>query len=116
MHFFIFHLNFQLNGATYNATTTLSAGGVARNLAEGIFKLHGSVSFVSAFGNDSNGEFLRKTLPPSAAISSRICNDVSTASCAIILDKSGDSKIHVGDMNIHREITPEWVSVRSGKI
>lgn len=102
----------QLKGATYNAKTSLSAGGVARNLAEGLFKLNGSVSLISAFGNDSNGEFLRKTLPQSATAWSKISNDVSTASCAIILDKSGECKLHVGDMNIHREITPELVSVK----
>jgi sugar/nucleoside kinase (ribokinase family) len=102
-----------LIGATYKAKTTLSAGGVGRNLADGLYKLNGSVSLISAFGNDSNGEYLRKSLPPDATTSSAISNDVATASCAIILDKNGDSQLHVGDMNIHREITPELVSMQA---
>ncbi|XP_037931992.1 uncharacterized protein LOC119666786 [Teleopsis dalmanni] len=34
-----------LNGATYQIQTKQSAGGVGRNLAEGIFKLHGEANF-----------------------------------------------------------------------
>lgn len=102
----------QLNGATFNAKTTLTPGGVGRNLAEGLYKLNGSVSFISAFGNDSNGEYLRKSLPPDATANScKISNDVASSSCAIILDKNGDCKLHVGDLNIHRLITPEVVSI-----
>ncbi|XP_070497222.1 uncharacterized protein [Chironomus tepperi] len=99
----------ELNGATYKAKTTFSPGGVARNIAEGLYKLNGSVSLISAFGDDQNGEVLRKTLPSEATESSQISSTFATASCAVILDKVRDCKIYVGDMDIHSEITPELI-------
>jgi len=82
---------------------------VARNIAEGLYKLNGSVSLISAFGDDQNGEVLRKTLPSEATQSCQVSSMFATASCAVILDKVRDCKIYVGDMDIHREITPELV-------
>lgn len=99
----------QLNGATYKSETKFSGGGVGRNLAEGLQKLHGSVSLISAFGNDQNGEFLRKTLPIKATLGSKVVNEKHTANCAVILDRIGDCKLVVGDMSIHEEITPDLV-------
>lgn len=93
----------------YLGETKFSAGGVARNVAEGLQKLNGAVSLISAFGSDQNGDFLRKTLSTSDTTGSVISDTHPTANCAIILDKSGDCKLCVGDMTIHREITPELV-------
>lgn len=45
-------LSFQLDGATYHAKQDTSAGGVARNIAEGIYKIYGNVNLISAVGND----------------------------------------------------------------
>jgi pseudouridine kinase len=100
-----------LNGATYKAETTLTAGGVARNIAEDLYKLNGAVSLISAFGNDQNGKILRQTLPAYATACSITCDYKPTASCAIILDSSGVSRLCAGDMNIHQEITPEMVNM-----
>lgn len=102
-------VSLQLNGATYKSETKFSGGGVGRNIAEGLQNLYGNVSFISAFGTDQNGDFLRKTLPAGATRGS-IISDRQTASCAIILDKRGDCKLCVGDMTIHGEITPDLVS------
>lgn len=100
----------QLNGATYKSETKFSGGGVGRNIAEGIQKLNGAVSFISAFGHDQNGEFLRRTLPREATLYSKTSDTSPTANCAVILDKHGECKLCVGDMTIHREITPDLVS------
>lgn len=99
----------QLNGATYKSETKFSGGGVGRNIAEGLEKLNGSVSFISAFGRDQNGEFLRKTLSHIATRGSRISDSYPTANCAVVLDNVGDCKLCVGDMSIHKEITPDLV-------
>lgn len=101
----------QLNGATYKSETKFSGGGVGRNIAEGLHKLHGAVSLISAFGSDQNGEFLRKSLPATATGGSHISDTSPTANCAVILDKQGDCKLLVGDMTIHGEITPDLVRV-----
>lgn len=100
----------QLNGATYKSETKFSGGGVGRNIAEGLDKLNGAVSLISAFGRDQNGDFLRKTLPDESTGGSRISTRSPTANCAVILDKQGDCVLVVGDMTIHREITPDLVS------
>lgn len=100
---------FQLNGATYKSETKFSGGGVGRNIAEGLEKLNGAVSLISAFGRDQNGDFLRKTLSDEATFSSWISDTSPTANCAVILDRHGDCKLVVGDMTIHREITPDLV-------
>lgn len=101
----------QLNGATYKSETKFSGGGVGRNVAEGLHKLYGNVSLVSAFGSDQNGDFLRKTLPANATGGSKVSDTFPTANCAVILDRHGDCKLNVGDMSIHREITPDLVSM-----
>lgn len=103
----------QLNGATYKSETKFSGGGVGRNIAEGLDKLNGAVSLISAFGRDQNGDFLRKTLPDEATGGSRISDTTPTANCAVILDKYGDCKLCVGDMTIHREITPDLVKTEN---
>lgn len=102
----------QLNGATYKSETKFSGGGVGRNIAEGLEKLNGSVSLVSAFGRDQNGEFLRKTLSERATKGSKI-SESPTANCAVVLDNVGDCKLCVGDMTIHQEITPDLVRVKN---
>lgn len=43
---------FQLDGATYHSTLKTSAGGVGRNIAEGLSKLNGNVQLISKVGND----------------------------------------------------------------
>lgn len=110
MSLFVSFLFLQLIGATYKSETKFSGGGVGRNIAEGLHKLSGAVSLISAFGNDQNGDFLRKTLPAGATGSSRVSDTLPTANCAVILDKHGDCKLCVGDMTIHGEITPDLVS------
>ncbi|CRK98928.1 CLUMA_CG011970, isoform A, partial [Clunio marinus] len=98
-----------LNGATYKSETKFSGGGVGRNIAEGLQKLNGAVMLISAFGNDQNGDFLRKTLPDHATVGSQISDTSPTANCAVILDRSGDCKLCAGDMTIHAEITPDVI-------
>jgi sugar/nucleoside kinase (ribokinase family) len=104
-------LSLQLNGASYKAKYTNTPGGVGRNVAECLYKLNGTVSLISAFGNDQNGECLRKMMPSQMTMHSVISNSHETACFAVILDKNGDSKLHVGDMDIHGKITPDLVSV-----
>lgn len=110
--YFFCLLSFQLNGATYKSETKFSGGGVGRNIAEGLHKLNGAVSLISAFGRDQNGEFLRKILPLDATAGSKLSDTLPTANCAVILDNQGDCKLCCGDMSIHREITPELVRRR----
>lgn len=41
-----------MDGATYSSKTSVCCGGVGRNLAEGVSKILGGATFVSAVGDD----------------------------------------------------------------
>uniref|UniRef100_A0A182JPE5 Carbohydrate kinase PfkB domain-containing protein n=1 Tax=Anopheles christyi TaxID=43041 RepID=A0A182JPE5_9DIPT len=101
---------FQLDGATYHAKQYTSAGGVARNIAEGIYKIYGNVNLISAVGNDQNGTYIRTLLPEHCASSIIPLGNCPTASFSVLLDRKGDCRLVVGDMDAHQAITPDWVS------
>uniref|UniRef100_W8C0I5 Pseudouridine-metabolizing bifunctional protein C1861.05 n=1 Tax=Ceratitis capitata TaxID=7213 RepID=W8C0I5_CERCA len=98
-----------LDGATYRAKPTESAGGVGRNIAEGISKLYGSANFISVVGNDQLGRSLLKMIPGQLKSLVKIDGESSTSLCTIIFDKSGDCKIYLANMEIHDNITPETI-------
>lgn len=50
--YFCFIYILQLDGATYSSKSSACCGGVGRNLAEGIAKIFGGSTFLSAVGND----------------------------------------------------------------
>lgn len=43
----------QLDGATYHSNFKIHGGGVGRNIAEGLSKIHGHVQMISKIGTDS---------------------------------------------------------------
>ncbi|XP_055845813.1 uncharacterized protein LOC129911856 [Episyrphus balteatus] len=101
--------DFKLDGATYDVRVKQTAGGVGRNLAEGIYKLYGSANFISAIGNDELGASLLNLIPePLTADIAKVPNK-STSLCSVIFDKCGDCKIVLGNMEIHRSISPELI-------
>lgn len=94
----------ELNGATYNAAFETFGGGVGRNIAEGISKLYGNVEFISKVGYDGNGDFLIDLLPTNCQRAIEKEPNHQTASCIIILDGMGDSKLILANMDIHKTI------------
>ncbi|KAI9589368.1 pseudouridine-metabolizing bifunctional protein C1861.05 [Glossina fuscipes] len=95
-----------LDGATYHTRVTLTGGGVGRNLAEAIYKLHGQANLISAVGNDQMGESLLQLIPKQLHKCILISQVESTAICAILFDKVGDCKLCMANMQIHEQITP----------
>jgi sugar/nucleoside kinase (ribokinase family) len=98
----------QLDGATYNSHVEISCGGVGRNIAEGIYKMYGASFLISAVGSDLNGRFLQSSFPPGSCILTT--DKYATGNFAVILSSNGDCKLIAGDMNVHREISPDLVS------
>ncbi|XP_055305560.1 uncharacterized protein LOC129570133 [Sitodiplosis mosellana] len=96
----------KLNGATYHSQFKKKCGGgVGRNIAEGLSKLCGSVEFISKIGDDENGDYLLSLLPESVTRHSIERDpEQSTASCVVILDRNGDSKLYLASMDIHKTI------------
>ncbi|XP_031625901.1 pseudouridine-metabolizing bifunctional protein C1861.05 [Contarinia nasturtii] len=100
----------KLDGATYRTKfLPNSGGGVGRNMAEGLCKLHGQVKFISKIGNDKNGEILKSLLSADCQECLEIDAEQSTATCIIVLDKAGDSKITLANMDIHQSIDSSMI-------
>lgn len=102
-----------MDGATYKSVTKHAAGGVGRNIAEGIYKLYGDVNLISAVGSDHFAQVLRQLMP--AALQSNLIVDEKNATslCSVIFDQVGDCKLILGDMDIHDSITPEALLTNS---
>ena len=101
----------QLHGATYKSEMRASPGGVGRNIAEAIQKLHGNVNFLSVVGQDPSNKLIRDSLA-GAGLYLATSTKHSTCNCSVIFDQSGDSRLILGsDMDIFNSITPEFVCV-----
>ncbi|XP_037039125.1 pseudouridine-metabolizing bifunctional protein C1861.05 [Bradysia coprophila] len=105
----------KFNGATYHSKLQTFGGGVGRNIAEAISKLYGCVHFISVVGNDQNGDYLKTLLPPDCRRYVVTSEAKSTASFILILDRSGDCKLIVGNTEINNYITPELI-IKNEKI
>lgn len=101
----------QLNGATFQSEKQISAGGVGRNIAEGIQRLSGNVNFLSAVGRDPSSQLIRDSLA-GASLYLTESADQATCNCSVIFDQAGDCKLIIGsDMDIFNIVTPDFVSV-----
>lgn len=98
-----------LDGATYHTRAKESAGGVGRNMAEAILKLHGSANFVSVVGNDHMGKTLLQLMPKSLTSRIHLDDNQTTSVCSILFDKSGNCKLCLANMEIHKTISPELI-------
>ncbi|XP_065362844.1 uncharacterized protein LOC135956320 [Calliphora vicina] len=98
-----------LDGATYHTHAKESGGGVGRNLAEAIYKLYGAANFVSVVGKDHMGQSLLQLIPESVRKGVLIDQEKTTSICSIIFDKSGNCKMCLANMEIHKSITPQVI-------
>ncbi|TMW43376.1 hypothetical protein DOY81_011547, partial [Sarcophaga bullata] len=79
-----------LDGATYHTHVKESGGGVGRNLAEAIYKLHGAADFISVVGKDHMGQSLLQSIPESVRKGVKTDEEKTTSICSILFDKSGN--------------------------
>uniref|UniRef100_A0A1I8NUG8 Carbohydrate kinase PfkB domain-containing protein n=1 Tax=Stomoxys calcitrans TaxID=35570 RepID=A0A1I8NUG8_STOCA len=98
-----------LDGATYQTNAKVSAGGVGRNLAESIHKLHGRTSFISVVGCDHTGKSLLELMPKSLRPNIHIDNENTTSICSILFDRTGNCKLCLANMEIHKSISPQLI-------
>lgn len=71
------------------------------------------IFFYFAFSFPQHGDYIINQLP--ATFQSTIARHASqaTATCAVVFDKTGDAKLYLANMQIHKEITPDLVSRKS---
>lgn len=89
--------------------SSLSAGGVSRNIAENLGRLGLSVKMLSVAGDDESFTWLEKEAEDFIDFSlvDRLSGKM-TSNYTAILDLEGDMCLALADMSICEEMTPEW--------
>ena len=80
----------------------MSAGGVARNVAENLTRLGVDCRLISAIGNDHHGQMLTR-LSRDAGIDMQYVHEIANAATSTylsVLDDSGDMLVGINDMSI----------------
>ena len=97
--------------ATSNPGFTITrAGGVGRNIAENLARLGVATEFVSAFGADMNGNWLRsETEAAGVSVRHSLVSRGATGSYSAVLDRGGELVVAVSAMEILDALTPQVV-------
>ncbi|RWS25185.1 pseudouridine-metabolizing bifunctional protein-like protein [Leptotrombidium deliense] len=99
--------NINLDATTLEGNVTRSVGGVARNVADCISRLGHNTLLISCVGNDETSKYILERNPGLSKEGILTTNEVSTSTAYLIMDKKGDTKLLVCDMNAHNFITEE---------
>lgn len=91
-----------------------SFGGVARNVAENLARLHCDVALVSRIGRDDAGDQLLADLEALGVDVSGVCRSEleHTATYTALIDLSGELSVGMADMSIYDEVAPELFGVQ----
>jgi len=95
-----------------------SLGGVGRNIAHNMSLLGLKVKLITALGEDEHGRMIKESCEKLGIDISGYCscpND-STSSYLFIADQNGDMSVAISDMNIYRNVTPEYLETRIDEI
>jgi len=90
-------------------TVHISAGGVARNVAENLARLHVDCRLVSVIGNDHHGQMLMR-LSCDAGIDMQYVHETASAPTSTyvsVLDDTGDMQVAIADMSIIDQLSAE---------
>ena len=91
---------------------SMTPGGVGRNIAHNLCLLGMNVGLVAALGDDANGSSLKKSCEE-LGIDMSLCPIIQgrRSSCYLyITDSDGDMALAINEMDICREISPEYLS------
>ncbi|XP_072408342.1 LOW QUALITY PROTEIN: uncharacterized protein [Chiloscyllium punctatum] len=97
-------------GSTNRGTVRQSIGGVGRNLADCLSRLGLNPLFISAIGKDDNGEAVLSFCSHMDTGGVAVLPGHSTAVYCAVIAANGELSLGLGDMDIHRQITEQYVS------
>lgn len=102
-----------LQPATSNpATSALSIGGVARNIAENLGRLGHSISLLSVCGKDSDFEAIKQHSQSFMNLDAIYqTEEVATGSYTAVLDADGNMAVALADMSAYDLLTPEVIQL-----
>ena len=91
--------------------TTMSLGGVARNIAENLSRLDVNVEFITVLGDDSYANEIKNSCAELniSLNHSLIINEERTSTYLCINDESGEMQLAISDMEIYKYITPDFL-------
>ena len=97
--------------------SSLSAGGVSRNIAENLGRLGLPVKMLSVAGDDENFAWLEKETKDIIDFSlvDRLPGKM-TSNYTAILDLEGDMCLALADMTICEEMTPSWLASHENEV
>ncbi|XP_072936003.1 uncharacterized protein [Epargyreus clarus] len=99
----------KLDGSTHACKMEQCGGGVARNMAEALWRMRGGrTKLLTALGQDGDGEFLTN-IAPGLILNDCTVKDAKTSMYAAVFDAKGECLLGLGDMNIHDHITIDLV-------
>ena len=107
-----------IEGDSNPGRVTVSLGGVGRNIADNIARLHSPVRLVTVLGEDSHGlqaEESCEKLGIDMSLSQRIKGE-TTSTYLCINDSDGDVRLAIADMDICRHISPAYLLKRMEEI
>lgn len=98
-------------GTSNPVTSSVSVGGVARNIAENLGRLEADVSLISLGGHDQDFQIVKKETEAYVNMQNVMQkNGVATGAYNAILDPQGEMQMAIADMQIYEEMTGEWIS------
>ncbi|XP_052089369.1 uncharacterized protein LOC127726068 [Mytilus californianus] len=102
--------NIQMDGATYPGNVRQSFGGVGRNLADCLSRLETNPLFISATGNDANRTVFEDYCKHMDLSGVTSLDKFNTATYCAVLSSNGELMFGIGDMDVHKQITPDYIS------
>ncbi|MDQ6596033.1 carbohydrate kinase family protein [Bacillus salipaludis] len=101
------HLTFKTSNP---AKSTMSCGGVARNIAENLGRLGLNSSLLGYIGDDPEGKWLRKTTGEYVDVSLlEALPGKSTGTYTAVLDEEGEMAIALADMAIYDHVEEDFI-------
>lgn len=92
-------------------TSSMSVGGVARNISENLGRLGLNVNLLSIGGRDQDFETLKQATEPFVNFQHVTqLGDYSTGSYVALLDDDGDMELALADMSVADTMNREWIS------
>ncbi|KAG8012781.1 Pseudouridine-metabolizing bifunctional protein C1861.05 [Nibea albiflora] len=97
-------------GQTNPGSVCQSFGGVGRNIADSLSRLGRRPLFISATGADSHSDAVFNYCKHMDTSGVARLEEQSTATYCVVIAESGEMSLGLGDMDIHEQITEQYVS------
>ncbi|XP_069551296.1 uncharacterized protein [Brachyistius frenatus] len=97
-------------GQTNTGSVCQSFGGVGRNIADSLSRLGHRPLLISATGADSNSDAVFNYCKHMNTSGVARIEEQSTATYCAVITESGELSIGLGDMDVHQQITEQYVS------